>query len=87
MATPPHCSLPECLHVSQHAKELTYDELTRQLALCKGCEQGVFKENDTAQKTYQLVSLYWAQAYNNVVGHMKRMQQGYGLQIADKALK
>ena len=62
------CSQTECQHKRQNLASLSYEALSVQLEKCEKCENGPFKENPLAAKTYQVIAMYWAQLHNTFTG-------------------
>lgn len=58
------CSQEACKDKRQHLKHLSYKDLSIELEKCEKCENGLFKTNFVAAKTYQIIALHWAQMHN-----------------------
>jgi hypothetical protein len=58
------CSQEECKDKCQNLDEA----LTLQLQKCEKCENGIFKENLIATRTYQSIATAWAIMHNALTG-------------------
>lgn len=64
------CSLAECKARLAEIDSMDLLTLEKYATKCSTCGNWLLKDNDTAQKTYQKVSLQWAEAFNKA--HLKR---------------
>jgi len=62
------CSQEECKDKGQNLDRLSYEALTLQLQKCEKCENGLFKENLIATRTYQNIATAWAIMHNALTG-------------------
>lgn len=60
------CSPEVCKDKRQRLKNLSYKALSVELEKCEKCENGLFKINFVAAKTYQIIALQWAQMHNSL---------------------
>jgi len=49
---------------------MNMNQLSEQIKQCEQCNSGTFKTNDVATKTYQDISLLWAEGHNKETGKL-----------------
>ncbi len=64
------CSIAECKQRFNQVKNMGLSELEKYTSRCSTCGNWFLKDNAVAQKTYDKVSLTWAEAFNYAI--MKR---------------
>jgi len=62
------CSKEECEKKREHVES---DKISEQLEQCEKCYNGIFKTNAIAAKTYQIISLLWAEKHNKETGKVR----------------
>ena len=63
-----YCTEEECILRRDAMVVMTFSELSQQLVCCEKCYEGIFKQSDVASKTYEVLSVLWAERYNAGVG-------------------
>ena len=63
------CSLSECKARLSEIDSMDLQTLEKYATKCSTCGNWILKDNEVAQKTYQTVSLKWAEAFNKA--HLK----------------
>ena len=64
------CSIAECKQRLSQIDSMGLPELEKYASNCSSCGNWFLKDNPVAQKTYDKVSLKWAEAFNTSI--MKR---------------
>lgn len=64
------CSEKVCKKKSLQFCDMNIDQLSEQIKLCEMCNHGVFKKNLTARNTYRILSILWAEGYNQKIGKL-----------------
>ena len=59
------CSDSECKKRLAQVKNMSYSELEKYNTKCGNCGDWIFKEQEFANKTYNAVSVKWAQEFMN----------------------
>jgi PHP family Zn ribbon phosphoesterase len=59
------CSDAECKKRAQEAKNMSLSELEKYNTKCATCGDWIFKEKELANKTYNAVSVRWAEEFMN----------------------
>jgi len=59
------CSIAECKQRFHQVKNMGLSELEKYASRCSTCGNWFLKDNAVAQKTYDKVSLKWAEAFNS----------------------
>lgn len=59
------CSDSECKKSLVQVKNMSYSELEKHNTKCENCGDWIFKEQEFANKTYNAVSVKWAQEFMN----------------------
>ncbi|MFB1008413.1 MAG: hypothetical protein QMB85_04965 [Sulfurospirillum sp.] len=65
---PLNCSEEECKQKRDQLMAMNMNQLSEQIKQCEQCNSGTFKTNDVATKTYQDISLLWAEGHNKETG-------------------
>lgn len=65
-----NCTEDECKEKREKFTFMTIDQLSAQINQCEKCNSGVFKTNAVAAKTYQSISLLWAEKHNHTIGRL-----------------
>lgn len=67
---PLYCSEEECKKKRDQLISMNMNQLSEQIKQCEQCNSGTFKTNDVATKTYQDISLLWAEGHNKETGKL-----------------
>ncbi|MDD2384756.1 MAG: hypothetical protein PHN18_11245 [Sulfurospirillaceae bacterium] len=61
------CSIAECKARLVEIDSMDLHTLEKYATKCSNCGNWILKDNEVAQKTYQKVSLQWAEAFNEAL--------------------
>lgn len=67
---PLNYSEEECKQKRDQLMAMNMNQLSEQIKQCEQCNSGTFKTNDVATKTYQDISLLWAEGHNKETGKL-----------------
>ncbi len=60
------CSLAECKARFSEIGSMDLQTLEKYATKCSTCGNWILKDNEVAQKTYQAISLTWAETFNKM---------------------
>ena len=59
------CTDSECKERLAKVKTMSFSELEKQNSQCASCGDWIFKKQDVANKTYNAISVKWAEEFMN----------------------